>query len=80
MREPEMPKRDTIEVTVGPQGRLVVPSPLRRRLGIEVGDVFVARTEDDRLVLERRDTILARLRGRLAVFPHNVGMVDELIA
>ena len=75
-----MAKRQTIEVTIGPQGRLVVPAPLRRRLGIEVGDVLVARAQDDRLVLERREAILARLRGRLAAVPDDVSMVDELIA
>jgi AbrB family looped-hinge helix DNA binding protein len=76
----EMAKRQTIEVTVGPQGRLVVPAPLRRRLGIEAGDVLVARAQDDRLVLERRDAILARVRGRLVGVPGEVSMVDELIA
>ena len=76
----EMAKRQTIEVTVGPQGRLVVPAPLRRRLGIEAGDVLVARAQDERLVLERRDAILARVRGRLAAVPDDVSMVDELIA
>ena len=57
-----------------------MPAPLQRRLGIEVGDVLVARAQDDRLVLERRDAILARLRGCLAVVPDDVSMVDELIA
>jgi AbrB family looped-hinge helix DNA binding protein len=75
-----MVKRHTIAVTVGPQGRLVVPAPLRRRLGIETGDVLVARADDDRLVLERRDAILARVRARLAVVPADVLMADELIA
>ena len=76
----EMAKPQTIEVTVGPQGRLVVPALLRRRLGIDVGDVLVARAQDDRLVLERRDAILARVRGRLAAVPDDVSMVEELIA
>jgi AbrB family looped-hinge helix DNA binding protein len=75
-----MAKRQTIDVTVGPQGRLVVPAPLRHRLGIKAGDVLVARADDDRLVLERRDAILARIRARLAVVPVDVSMVDELIA
>ena len=75
-----MATRRTIEVTVGPQGRLVVPAPLRRRLGIEAGDVLVARAEDDRLVLERRDAVLARVRTLFVVVPAEVSMVDELIA
>jgi AbrB family looped-hinge helix DNA binding protein len=75
-----MPPQRTIEVTVGRQGRLVVPAALRRRLGIEAGDVLVARAEDDRLVLERRQTILTRLRHRYAEVPADVSLVDELIA
>ena len=75
-----MAERETIEVTVGPQGRLVVPAPLRRRLGIQTGDVLVARADDDRLVLERREAILARIRRQFAVVPSDVSMVDELIA
>jgi AbrB family looped-hinge helix DNA binding protein len=75
-----MAERQTIEVTVGPQGRLVVPATLRRRLGIEPGDVLVARAQDDRLVLERRDAILTRVRSRLALVPADVSMVDGLIA
>jgi AbrB family looped-hinge helix DNA binding protein len=70
----------SIEVTIGPQGRLVVPAALRRRLGIEAGDVLIASAQQDRLVLERRDAILSRVRQRLAVVPAEVSMVDELIA
>jgi AbrB family looped-hinge helix DNA binding protein len=72
--------RETLEVTVGPQGRLVIPASLRRRLSIEPGEVLIARAEEDRLVLERRKAILARLRERLRVVPTDVSLVDELIA
>ncbi len=74
-----MADRETIEVTVGAQGRLVVPAPLRRRLGIEAGDVLVARAKEDRLVLERRDAILARARSRYAHVSEDVSLADELI-
>lgn len=76
----EVMARQTIRVTIGPQGRLVVPAPLRKRLGLEPGDVLVARADGDRLVLERRDAVLARVRTRLAAVPADVAMVDELIA
>ncbi len=75
-----MTERETFEVTVGPQGRLVVPAPLRRRLGVAPGDVLVARIDDNRLVLEQREAVLARLRARLAVVPADIDMADELIA
>lgn len=58
----------------------MVPAPLRRRLGLEAGDVLVARAEEDRLVLERRKAVLDRLRRRFAKVPAGVSLVDELIA
>ena len=75
-----MPEREVAEVTIGRQGRLVIPAPLRRRLGIAAGDVLVARAEDDRLVLERREAVLARLRRRFAKVPAEISLVDELLA
>jgi AbrB family looped-hinge helix DNA binding protein len=76
-----MPDDDAaIEVTVGPQGRVVVPAALRRRLGLRPGDVLVARAEEDRLVLERREAILARLQRAFAHIPADVSLADELIA
>jgi AbrB family looped-hinge helix DNA binding protein len=76
----EVAESRSAEITIGRQGRLVVPAPLRRQLGIEAGDVLVARAEDNRLVLERRDAILARLRDRFANVPAGVSLADELIA
>jgi AbrB family looped-hinge helix DNA binding protein len=75
----EIPGRQTFDVTVGSQGRLVVPAPLRRRLGIEPGDVLVARAQDNCLVLERRDAILTRLRRRVTIASGDVSVVDALI-
>jgi AbrB family looped-hinge helix DNA binding protein len=75
-----MADQEPIEVTVGPQGRLVVPAALRRRLGIEAGDVLIARAEEDRLVLERRQAILGRIRSRYAKVPADVSLADDLIA
>jgi AbrB family looped-hinge helix DNA binding protein len=67
------------EIRVGPQGRLVIPAPLRRTLGIDPGDTLVIRLEDNRLVLEKRETILARLRDRFRRVPPEVSLADELI-
>ena len=73
-----MPQRAT-EIRIGPQGRLVIPASLRRALGIEPGDVMVARIEDGRLVLESREAILARLQARFAVVPTEIDLAKELI-
>lgn len=76
----DMAASDVVEVTLRPQGRLVVPAALRRRLGIATGDILIARAEDGRLVLERRDAVLARMRGRFAAVPADVSLVDDLLA
>lgn len=47
----------SVEVSLGRQGRLVIPAPLRRALELEEGDRLVARQEADRLVLEKPERI-----------------------
>lgn len=68
------------KVPVGPQGRLVIPADIRRKLGISPGDVLIAMVEDGRLVLEKRETVLQRLRQRFAHIPPGVSLADELIS
>ncbi|HEX4960058.1 MAG TPA: AbrB/MazE/SpoVT family DNA-binding domain-containing protein [Thermoanaerobaculia bacterium] len=68
------------KVPVGPQGRLVIPSEIRRQLGIVPGDVLIAVVEDERLVLEKREAVLQRLRRRFAHIPAGVSLADELIS
>lgn len=67
-------------VTVGPQGRLVIPSRIRNELGISSGDVLVAVVEKERLVLEKREAVLQRLRRRFSKVPPGVSLAEELIA
>ena len=69
-----------VEVNIGKQGRLVIPSHLRRSLGLSEGDRLIAREEDGRLVLEKRETIERRLKARFAHIPKERSLVDELIA
>jgi AbrB family looped-hinge helix DNA binding protein len=67
-------------VAVGPQGRLVIPSEIRRQMGISPGDVLVAIVEDHRLTLEKRDAVFERLRQRFAHIPAGVSLAAEIIA
>ena len=68
------------EVQVGAQGRLVIPAALRKALHLEPGDRLMARQEGDALVLERREAIQKRLQDRFRHIPHDVSLVNELIA
>jgi AbrB family looped-hinge helix DNA binding protein len=76
MREPST----STTVAVGPQGRLVIPSEIRRQLGIAPGDVLIAIVEDQRLLLEKRDVVLQRLRRRFAHIPAGVSLANEVVA
>jgi AbrB family looped-hinge helix DNA binding protein len=69
-----------IPVKVGPKGRVVVPAPIRRELGIEEGTELLARVEGDGIVLEPRAAALRRLRELFAHVPRDVSLVDQLIA
>jgi len=53
---------------------------LRQELGISPGDTLLASVEDARLVLEKRESVLERLRQRFAHLPADVRLSDELIA
>ena len=75
MKEPS-----TSTIAVGPQGRLVIPSEIRRQLGIAPGDVLVAIVEDQRLLLEKREAVLQRIRRRFAHIPAGVSLADEVMA
>lgn len=68
------------EVQLGPQGRLVIPAPLRRSLGFETGDSLIARMEEGRLILEKADTIKRRLKARFAHLPSTTSLANELLA
>lgn len=69
-----------MEVSLGRQGRLVIPVALRRSLDLAEGDTLVARQEQGRLVLEKPETIKQRLRARFSHVPAERRLVDELLA
>ncbi len=76
-----MPKLITqTEVQLDPQGRLVIPAPLRRSLGFESGDNLIARMEEGRLILEKAETIKQRLKNRFAHLPSATSLTETLIA
>ena len=75
----DMARRNGTEVRIGPQGRLVVPASIRKALGLQPGDTLTARVEEERLVLEKRTHILARLKARFGKVPEGVSLVEDLV-
>lgn len=69
--------RDTNVVSVGPKGRVVIPSEIRRELGIGEGSELVAIVEGPAVVLVPRSAVRARLRSMFADV--ETSMRDELI-
>jgi AbrB family looped-hinge helix DNA binding protein len=67
-------------VTLGEQGRIVVPAEMRRALGLRPGDQLVVRTEDNRLLIEKVEAVEQRLLARFAGVAPGVSLVDELLA
>jgi AbrB family looped-hinge helix DNA binding protein len=59
---------------------LVIPAKLRRELGLEEGATLAIRSEGGRLILEPREEVLRRLRGRFAQVADGRLLSEELIA
>jgi AbrB family looped-hinge helix DNA binding protein len=68
---------DTLVVSVGPKGRIVIPVELRRQLGIDEGTDLVAALEDGGIVLLPRAAVKRRLRRMFAGV--ETSLADELI-
>jgi len=71
--------QEIVEVQVEPQGNVVIPAELCKAIGGVPGETLIAHIEDGRLVVEQRQSVLARLRARFAVVPADVSLSDELI-
>jgi bifunctional DNA-binding transcriptional regulator/antitoxin component of YhaV-PrlF toxin-antitoxin module len=62
-------------------GRLVVPTELRRKIGLSQGGALVARIDNGALILEPLDQVIADIQREVARYvPPGVSLVDELIA
>jgi len=69
-----------MEVRLDKQDRIVIPAKLRRAVNLRPGDRLIARAEEKRIVLERREEVLARVKQRFAAIPPDVDLAEELIA
>lgn len=67
-------------LTLGKQGRLVIPAEVRAALGLSPGDRLHLHLSGQHLVLERQQDAVAELRGLGASVPKARSLVDELLA
>ena len=67
------------DVQLGAQGRVVVPSPIRKALGFRPGETLLARVEDDRLVIEKPESVERRILNRFRKI-RGRSLADELVA
>ena len=68
----------TAELSVGKQGRIVIPTALRRQLAIEPGAQLIAWIEGGRLIMETKQQLWQSLRQACGD-PGTDSVTDELI-
>lgn len=66
-------------LTLGKQGRLVIPARVRSALGLSPGEQLHLRIVGQSLVLERQRDATAELRGLASEVPRARSLVDELL-
>lgn len=67
-------------VTLGRQGRIVIPAEVRSALGLSPGDRLHLQLTGDRLVVERPEHAVAELQRLAANVPRERSLVAELLA
>jgi antitoxin PrlF len=67
-------------LTLGQQGRLVIPAEVRSRLGLHPGDRLRLRLSGAQLILERPEDAVTALRSLAGAVPAGRSLVAELLA
>jgi AbrB family looped-hinge helix DNA binding protein len=68
-------------IRVNENGRVVIPAPYRKALGIKPGDEVILRMEDDELRITTMQRRIERAQRRVRQYiKPGVSLVDELIA
>lgn len=74
-------REETYTLTVGDRGRLVLPAPVRKELGLKKGDrVSLKVGADGEMRLISLREVARRFRGAYAHLAPGRSLVDELIA
>ena len=76
-----MPTTAQANLTVAPNGRVVIPAGMRAAMGIPDGGRVVARLEDGVVILEPIAVAIRRAQDYVRRFvPEGVSLADEVIA
>jgi AbrB family looped-hinge helix DNA binding protein len=68
-------------LTIAPNGRVVIPANMRAQLGLPTGGKVVARLVGGTVVLEPVEAAIRRAQEMVAKYvPRDGGLADELIA
>ena len=67
-------------ITLGQQGRLVIPAEIRETLGLSAGDRVHLYLDGHRLVIERPQDAVTELRRLGSGLSRSRSLVDELLA
>jgi len=67
------------ELLVGKQGRVVIPSHLRRQLAIHPGSQLLAWIEDGRLIMETKEQLWQTVHQACKAIPDSTNLAQELI-
>ncbi len=69
----------TTELSVGKQGRIVIPASLRSQLAIEPGAQLVAWVEDGRLIMESKQQLWQSIHQACRKITKEMDLAEELI-
>ncbi len=71
---------NTAELSVGKQGRIVIPANLRHQLSIKPGTHLLAWVEDGQLIMESRDQLWHSIHKACEKIPQGTNLADELLS
>ena len=68
-----------VELSVGKQGRIVIPANLRKQLALKPGSQLLAWVEDGRLVMETKSQLWNIVHKACSKIPKEIDLAQELI-
>lgn len=78
----EVMQRDTTmqeySVAIGQNGRIVIPTAMRKALNLQKGQRLLLRIQNDAIVMEKAADVINKLQQRFKTIP--VSLANELIA